>query len=111
MNQADFFAAPAAHSIVPRARRENPASSHEAAHRARESGIAQRQADQVLAVVKRFPLATSAELSYRSNMNLYVVRRRLSDLANAGAVRRVEPTPESSPCFVSGMRVCRWKVA
>jgi DNA-binding MarR family transcriptional regulator len=96
----------------PRAHRDDPVSSHEAAAAGESSGLFKRQAERVLAALKRFPLATSAELTKLANdpaLDLYAVRRRLDDLKKVNLVRRIDPTDDMKPCEVSGRRVCRWE--
>lgn len=96
----------------PRSHAHDPRSSHEAAAAGEASGSFQRQADRVLAALKRFPLATSAELTRMANdpgLNLYAIRRRLDELNKLSLVRRIDPTEHMKPCEVSGRRVCRWE--
>lgn len=92
----------------PKAHRHDPVSSHNAARAARK--FAHGHATRVLAAVRAFPLSTSAELAEAIRMDLYQVRRRLTDLLDAGQIRRIDPTDNTVPCRVGGKRVCRWEV-
>ena len=95
---------------LPRARREDPISSQEAADRIEASGAARAQAEAVLAALRRFPLSTSAELARAAGIDRYAVARRLPELVKAGQVERLEPGQDAAPCAVSGRRACRWQV-
>lgn len=126
MNQPDFFSAPSIPSAppslsvlqpasaqpgptYPRARRNDPRSSHEAAAAIEASGRAAHQSAQVLAAVRLWPCSTSHELADAAHMDRYAIARRLPELAAAGRVRRIEPSAETVPCRISGKRVCRWE--
>lgn len=93
----------------PRAHRNDPRSSHEAAAAGEASGTFQRQAERVLAGLRSYTNCTSAELARHLGMDLYAVRRRLTELEAAGLVDRIDPTADTVPCGVSGKRVCRWE--
>lgn len=95
----------------PRARCEDARSSHDAAAEVERTGIAARQAEQVLAAVRRWPNSSSHELAKVARLDRYAVARRLSELAATGLVVRRDPGPEAVPCAVSGKRVCRWELA
>jgi hypothetical protein len=66
----------------PVAHRADPVTSHEAAEEVEGNGTRATQAEQVLALCRRFPGYTSAELAEASRgaLTLYAVRRRLNDL-------------------------------
>jgi hypothetical protein len=95
----------------PRVRRSDARSSHEAAALVEKTGIAKRQAEEVLAALRRFPMSTSFELARASGLDRYAVGRRLPELAapDVHLVERIAPTKESLPCAVSGKRVVRWR--
>lgn len=90
----------------PRAHRRDARSSHEAARDAMRWQAT--HANIVLQGVKAYPCSTSAELAQMLGMGLYAVRRRLTDLLEAGAVRQFE---SANPCAISSKRVLRWDVA
>lgn len=92
----------------PRARNSDPVSSHVAAAAITRSGVAQAQAQRVLAALQRFPGSTSAELAKSAQIERYAVARRLPELREEGLVDRREPTPDTKPCRVGGKRACRW---
>ena len=92
----------------PRAHRHDPKPSHDAAIAAR--AFAETHAGIVLSGLRRLPLSTSAELARVMPFDLTETRRRLDDLKRSGRVRRIEPNSDSTPCAVSGKRVCRWEV-
>jgi hypothetical protein len=95
----------------PRARREDPRSSHEAAALVERTGGAKAQAEAVLEALRRFPMSTSAELSKAMREHRQMPARRLPELAKAGLVTRHNPTRETTPCAVTGLRCVRWRVA
>ena len=97
----------------PRAKSSDPRSSHEAAAEMERSGRDKAQTEAVLAALKRHDGATTAELALWSGMDLYAVRRRMTELASGkdGRVHQEKPTDDIEPCEVSGKRVCRWWVA
>lgn len=92
---------------LPRAHRGDPQSSHDAARRA--EAFAQTHAETVLRGLRAYPLSTSAELARAMPFDLTETRRRLDDLKRDERARRIDPTPETVPCAVSGKRVCRWE--
>lgn len=94
----------------PRARRTDPSSSHDAATMVEDLGIAKAQAQRVLDALRRFPMATSKELSKLAGLDRVMVARRLPELAKAGIVDRYDPTKDTKPCEVSGIRSVRWCV-
>jgi hypothetical protein len=104
MNQIDCFD----RVTFPRVHRNDPRSSHEAAAAGEKSGAFKRQAELVLAWLKKWPQATSAELAKVSGLDLYVCRRRLDDLNKCALVQRLDPTEDTVPCQISGKKVCRW---
>ena len=69
------------------AAKNDPAPSKEAAEAITRSGKREGQLLGVLALVRRYPLSTSLELS-RHGFDRYVIARRLPELAAAGLVLR-----------------------
>ena len=68
------------------ARASDPATSHLSASEHVASGRHGEQCRAVLDAARRWPGHTSRELAAEAGMDRYVVARRLSDLAHAGAV-------------------------
>jgi hypothetical protein len=104
MIQTDAFLPP----IHPRARNTDPRSSHDAAARVERNGNAKASAQRVLAGLKRYPMATSAELAKAAGLDRAECARRLPELAEVNAADRYDPTPETMPCAVTGIRCVRW---
>lgn len=71
-----------------KARTSDPDSSHHAARKMIDSGALGRHAAIVLAVVRRFPRLTSAELASRCELDRYQVARRLPELEAQDLVER-----------------------
>lgn len=92
----------------PRAHRNDPRSSHEAAAAIERSGKAKSDAIRVYEGAKVHQNHTSAELAQALGMELYAVRRRLTELEAIGKIQRIDPTENTVPCAISGKRVCRW---
>lgn len=87
---------------LPRARRRDPETSHEAADAIRASGELGRQQRQVLEAVRRWPGLTSLELGARMEINRWAVARRLPEIEAGGHIRRGEPRT------VNGRRHVAW---
>jgi predicted HTH transcriptional regulator len=95
----------------PRAHRNDPSSSHAAAAAGEASGRFKTNAMLVLSLVKRFPQATAAELAYLDsdhNLDKHEIRRRLTELVQAGMVEQIKPTEAMKPCDVAGKKACRY---
>jgi hypothetical protein len=98
-----------------RARRSDPATSHEAARQVSESRIAESHGQVVLAAVRRWEGRTSAELAENLRLGWKVnwpnvrheVARRLPELLAAGKVRRGTPRE----CAATGRRAMTWEPA
>ncbi len=106
MNPLDAF-----ERLYPRVHRNDPKSSHEAAAEGEKSGRFARHLDQVLDLVKRFPNSTAAELAKvakSKHLDKHEIRRRLTELVDAGLVDQSHPTPAMAPCAVAGKRACRY---
>jgi DNA-binding MarR family transcriptional regulator len=95
----------------PRAHATDPRSSHEAAAEGERTGAFKKQAQRVLDGLRGYTNCTSAELSRHIDMDLYAIRRRLTELEAAGLVDRIDPTDDTVPCEVSRKKVCRWRLA
>jgi DNA-binding MarR family transcriptional regulator len=72
----------------PRARRNDPLSSHDAATRLERSGRAAAQMLVVFDAVRANPGCTSKELAERCGLDRHMAARRLSDLWRRGLVER-----------------------
>jgi DNA-binding IclR family transcriptional regulator len=92
----------------PRARREDPISSQDAADVMERTGLAKSQAQRVLAGLRRYPNSTSMELAKVAGLDRHMVGRRLSELREANLVQRIDRNNDTVPCAVSEKRVCRW---
>lgn len=93
----------------PRARRDDPRSSHEAAALIERTGVAGRQAAVMLEAMRQHPGSTTMELARAAGLDRYAVARRSPELAHDGLAIKIEPTDDTVPCAVSGKRVCRWR--
>jgi DNA-binding MarR family transcriptional regulator len=71
---------------MPRARRTDPSSSHDAASAVARSGIAKAQCSSVLAALRRYKHRTSNELAHDSGIDRYIVARRLPELRKRNLV-------------------------
>lgn len=97
--------------IFPRSHAHDPSSSHAAAAAGEASGLFKSNAMEVLALVKRFPQATAAELAKfakRRHLDKHEIRRRLCEWVALGVIEQIKPTPDMKPCEVAGKRVCRY---
>lgn len=79
----------------PGARRTDPNSSHIAADRVHGENIAQRQRDEVLAMLKRWPGSTSKELASLSGLDRHLCGRRLPELEAGGYVNATGRAPDA----------------
>jgi predicted HTH transcriptional regulator len=98
-------------TTFPRAHTHDPRSSHEAAAEGERTGRFKKHAEIVLAALKRWPQATSAELARALNdpaLDKHEVRRRLTDLHMANLVDQILPFDDTVPCEVSRKKVLRW---
>ncbi len=89
---------------LPRARRSNPTSSHEAADFVERTGLAQQQAARALSAVRAYPGRTSQELATLSQLDRYELARRLPELRVAGQVRN----GVKRQCTVTGQQALEW---
>lgn len=74
----------------PRSRTLDPLSSHKAEEKMKRSGRMVAQCQIVLDLVKRYPGATSKELSILGAMDRHMIARRLPDLRDRDLVYRIE---------------------
>lgn len=98
MQQQSLFA------DTPRARRSDPATSHIAAERMRESGALGKQTAAVLEAVRRWPGSTAVEIAQRAEIDRHAVSRRLPELAKLVQIRRGPPRA----CSVNGNPQTTW---
>ena len=75
---------------LPRSRRSDPETSHQAAEKIRRSGELGKQQRAVLEAVKAHPGKTAVELARMAGLDRYAVSRRLPELQPAH-VRRGPP--------------------
>lgn len=76
----------------PRARRTDPVTSHEAAEKARQTGLADNHRAAILNVLSAHTPLTAGEIGHTIGLTNVQVCRRLSELEKAGlAVRNSEP--------------------
>jgi predicted ArsR family transcriptional regulator len=87
-----------------RARREDPATSHEAAQGVESSGKAHDQRSLCLERVKRCPGETAAEIAAALHIERHIPSRRLPELRDAGLVKN----GTSRVCGVMGRQSMTW---
>lgn len=71
---------------VAKARTKDPETSHLAAEKVESSGKGQTDRDICLALVKRHPGSTSAEIASMGRLDRYIPSRRLPELRELGLV-------------------------
>lgn len=96
---------------VPRARIRDPATSHAAAKRVKDSGHLNRQQLEVLALLRRYPGSTAVELARIARPDewrtyRYVVSRRLPELASGFAIVKGVKVPRAAFARRGRPRVC-----
>lgn len=89
---------------TPRARRNDPETSHLAAERIKASGALGKQQQAVLAAVRNWPGCTAVEIAQRAQIDRYAVSRRLPELSPVH-VRRGPP----KICSVKGTPQTTWR--
>ncbi len=84
--------------------------SHEAAAEMVASGALNRQQQEALALVRRYPGLTAPELERATGVSHYVLSRRLFELLAPGLVRRdnAKVNPDLDRCTVTGYAAWRW---
>ncbi|WP_291774875.1 winged helix-turn-helix domain-containing protein [Luteibacter sp.] len=99
------FAPPRPRQVeTPAARRTDPKTSHLAADQITASGKRGQQQAQAIAAVRAFPGMTSFELAMRTNLDRYMLARRLPECVTAGSVRKDEPRT----CSITGRLATTW---
>jgi hypothetical protein len=88
----------------PRSHRDDPETSRRAAENLAKSGKHKTQRGATLEAVRRCPGATHAELGRFMGVDWLTPARRLSELEDAGLVRKGEPRV----CRVKGTRCVTW---
>jgi hypothetical protein len=88
-----------------KARRTDPVTSHEAAGHAEQTGLISGHQAIVLALVRKHPGCTSAELATLGQLDRYAIARRLPELARLGKIRQ----GEIRTCSESGRRAVTWE--
>lgn len=89
---------------TPAARNSDPVTSHQAADHITRSGKRGQQQAQAIAAVKAFPGLTSFELAMRTDIDRYVMARRLPECVTAGAVRK----GPARTCSITGRQALTW---
>lgn len=89
---------------LPRAARTDPVTSHDSADHVTKSGLAQYQALLCQAAVAAHPGRTSQELCESTQLDRYMLARRLPELRAAGKVRN----GETVRCSVTGSNAMTW---
>jgi CRP-like cAMP-binding protein len=104
---------------TPAARRTDPESSHRAAEEVTSLGTRAHQQQQVLEAVRLWPMCTSAELAKRSNLDRYVLGRRLPELRTGGVIENPpdpinpvgsKPRPLMRACRETGRLAMLWRI-
>ena len=103
MNQLDIFT-DQRRVETPIARNTDPITSHLAAEHVTKSGARAHQNAQVAAAVRAFPGKTGFELAMASQIDRYVVARRLPECERAGLVHR----EGARKCGVTGRMALTW---
>lgn len=106
MNQLSmsFVRVPVCTIQTPIARRTDPESSHLAAEHVTRSGARAHQQAQAIAAVRAYPGMTSFELAMRTDLDRYMLARRLPEVVCAGLVRK----GDSKRCSVTGRLALTW---
>lgn len=90
--------------VTPAARNSDPVTSHLAAEHVTKTGTRAHQQAQCAAAVRQFPGHTSFELAMLTDLERYMLGRRLSECETAGTVKRGEP----KKCTVTGRLALTW---
>ncbi len=90
----------------PRARRTDPATSHEAAEFVGATGSAAAQCGFALAAVRAFPGCTSQELASKVDGDRYMLARRLPELRDDRLVRN--DGDGARTCKITGRSALTW---
>lgn len=98
------FAIPMRRVETPAARATDPSTSHKAAEEHTRSGKRGYQQAQAAAAVRAFPGCSSFELALKTDIDRYVLARRLPECETAGVVAR----GATKICSVTGKTVLSW---
>lgn len=99
------FTAPRVRVVeTPAARRTDPATSHLAAEHVTSSGKRGQQQAQATAAVRAMPGLTSFELAMKTNLDRYMLARRLPECVTAGTVRK----GHVRTCSITGRQAMTW---
>jgi predicted transcriptional regulator len=90
----------------PIAHANDPSTSHEAARRIDELGTRSRHADVIYREIERRPLQTAPEIAHECGLEEYQVRRRLTDLKDAGRIRG----SNMRKCRIKGTNMITWEI-
>ncbi len=103
--QLDLFARRPSRAVhTPAARRTDPQSSHAAARHITRTGKRGAQQDQAAAAVRQYPAHTSFELALLTDLDRYMLARRLPECETGGRVRR----GVMRRCTVTGRLAMEW---
>lgn len=91
-----------------RARRQDPATSHEAAQTVEADGTAATQRQACVEEVMSHEGRTSMEIARDSGMDRYVVARRLGEMRNSDSPQVYAPEHRARVCAVSGRKALTW---
>lgn len=89
---------------TPAARATDPETSHAAAEQHTRSGARAHQQAQAIAAVRAFPGHTSFELALATELDRYMLARRLPEAVTAGAVKK----GDAKACDVTGKQATTW---
>lgn len=89
---------------TPAARRSDPETSHLAAAQHTASGERAYQLAQAVAAVRTLPGRTSFELALATDLDRYMLARRLPEAITAGAVKK----GDQRACKVTGRQALTW---
>lgn len=89
---------------TPATRVTDPVTSRTAAEHHTRTGARAHQQHQAVAAVRAYPGLTSFELAMRTDLDRYMLARRLPECETAGLVRRGEPRR----CSVTGRLALTW---
>ena len=92
---------------APAARRSDPESSHQASDAITRSGQRGQQIGMAIDAVRMHPGSTSYELALATDIDRYVMARRLPDALKVGAVVK----GEQRTCDVTGHLALTWWIA
>lgn len=89
---------------TPAARSTDPETSHLAAEQHTASGARAHQLAQAISAVRAFPGRTSFELALATDLDRYMLARRLPEAIAAGAVKK----GAAKACSVTGRQALTW---